>query len=50
MLLSADVTNDYHVYNVPSSFFIRKGGQIMNRDEDVLSEKELQYKFARVQK
>ena len=49
-MVSVDVTNDYHVYNVPSSFFIRKGGQIMNRDEDVLSEKELQYKFARVQK
>lgn len=48
-MVSVDVTNDYHVYNVPSSFFIRKGGQIMSRDEEVLGEKDLQYKFARVQ-
>lgn len=47
-MASIDVTNDYHVYNVPVSFFIRKGGQIMSRDEEVLGEKELAYKFARV--
>lgn len=38
---------DYHVYNVPVSVVISRGGQIKSRDASVLTQRQLAYKIER---